>query len=143
MSDSSLNPELRVRLEHLATDCRQRIEQAKPKFGNLPSLKDFPDGACGDASLLLAWHLREHGITEPITYVSSDRMPSHAWIEVEGWLVDITADQRAWGNPPVWILPASQSPFHQKYYPVSRSNADLDQQGPDTRSWIKRALARL
>lgn len=143
MPGAPLNPELRTRLEQLARECRFLLEEAKPRMRNLPNFADFPDGSCGDASLVLAWYLRKHGITEPITYVCSNKRRSHAWLEVEGWLIDITADQQKWGNPPVWILPAKQSPFHQKHEPALRRSADLDKQEPKTRSWVNQALAQL
>lgn len=143
MPESRLNPELRDHLEQLATDCRFLLEEAKPRMRNLPSLKDFPDGSCGDASLVLAWYLHKNGISEPITYVHSNKRRSHAWLEVGGWLLDITADQQSWGNPPVWILPITQSPFHQKHEPANRRDAALEKQDINTRSWIKQALAQL
>lgn len=143
MYKSPLNPELRIRLEKLATECRHLLEQAKPRLRHLPSLADFPLGACGDASLVLAWYLRQHGLTELIAYVCSNEIPSHAWLEVEGWLVDITADQFSSGHPPIWVLPAAQSKFHQEYHPVKHRNADFDKQDAQTQSSISQALACL
>lgn len=59
------------------------------------SLQDFPAGACGDASYLLARYLKEKGCGE-FDYVAGVRWPnfcSHAWLEKDGIIVDITADQ--------------------------------------------------
>lgn len=140
MPETPLNATLRDHLEQLATECRSLLEEAKPRMRHLPNFEDFPNGSCGDASLVMAWYLREHGITEFIEYVSSQKTPSHAWLEVEGWLLDITADQRAWGNLPVWIMPAAQSPFHEKHYPVDRRDADLDKQCSQTKSAVRQAI---
>lgn len=50
------------RIRQLATDFRQAIERC-PR-ANLPiEFADFPHGACGDATLLLAKYLQDNGHT--------------------------------------------------------------------------------
>jgi hypothetical protein len=63
--------------------------------GGLVVLKDFPHGACGDASILLGQYLLDQELGE-WTYVSGSRssdQQTHAWIEKDGLIADITADQ--------------------------------------------------
>jgi hypothetical protein len=59
------------------------------------SFASFPRGACGDSSELLGEYLRDSGFGH-WTYVSGaihNPFQSHAWIERDGVIVDITADQ--------------------------------------------------
>ena len=58
-------------------------------------MKNFPHGSCGDTSILLGQYFFDQslGLWE---YASGEREPdlhSHAWLERDGLIVDITADQ--------------------------------------------------
>lgn len=85
-------------IEQQAKLFRVAIESCEPN--HLPvTLQDFPRGSCGDASLLLAKHLQNQGIW-PLTYVCGEmtidekgKFHSHAWLEIEDIIIDITADQ--------------------------------------------------
>lgn len=61
----------------------------------LVSLSDFPRGACGDASELLGQYLADSGLGtwNYASGIRSEPFWSHAWVERDGWLLDITADQ--------------------------------------------------
>lgn len=83
-------------LEEFATACRLGIEgwaeSTKGWFRN------FPKGTCGDVSHIIGMHLqRRLGIEAQ--WVSAQGHPqlkpqqTHAWIEVCGFVVDITYDQ--------------------------------------------------
>lgn len=71
----------------------------------------FPRGACGTVSEVLARLLREH-VGLDARYVAGEVHPdsdgSHAWVEVGGVVVDITADQ--FGLPAVIVT--IESPWH-------------------------------
>ncbi len=60
----------------------------------------FPEGSCGDATQLLGAYLADEGFGT-FTYVSGWRGHpnsggySHAWLEADGIIVDITAEQFA------------------------------------------------
>lgn len=71
---------------------RDGIESCKPKFKAI-SLREFPLGSCGDTSDLLGMYLQQSlGIrTEYVAGWLDGR--SHAWLEFEGLVIDITADQ--------------------------------------------------
>ena len=78
-----------------ATRFRQMIEEAD--WSNLTiEFEKFPECSCGDASTLLAQYLIDAGYDTP-TYVSGEiveptRLLSHAWIELDDIVLDITAD---------------------------------------------------
>lgn len=77
----------------------------------------FPLGACGDASELLGQYLTDSGLGE-WTYVSGMRGGStHAWIERDGVVVDITADQFADVASPCIVTRASQ--WHMQWIPIA------------------------
>lgn len=82
------------RVRELAAAFRAAIVRCEPR--KLPfGLREFPAGACGDASLLLAQFLEDLGF-RGATYVAGlrDRY-THAWLELEDLIVDITVDQFA------------------------------------------------
>lgn len=94
----------------------------------LVSLRDFPSGACGDAAPLLGQFIQEQGYGEWL-YVSGCRegdYHSHAWLERDGWLLDITADQFPDVSDPVIL---TQDPtWHSQflYAPMKRRTASID-----------------
>ena len=80
----------------LAKGFRDGIEQADRCMLGI-SFQDFPLGSCGDAAPLLGRYLKDNGASE-VTYVLGERghgdsRQSHAWLLVDGCIVDITADQ--------------------------------------------------
>ncbi len=91
-------------LHALATTFRTAILACPPE-SLLPTLRDFPLGACGDASILLGEFLHERGAGE-WDYLAGERngdQHSHAWVEQNGLIIDITADQFADVEEPVII----------------------------------------
>jgi hypothetical protein len=87
-----------ARLRDCAARFRGAIEECDPK-SLTEGMKDFPIGACGDATPLLGTYLTEQGLGT-FTYVLGLRAHngingshSHAWLEASGIIVDITADQ--------------------------------------------------
>ncbi|MEI9973783.1 MAG: hypothetical protein WDO73_18050 [Ignavibacteriota bacterium] len=57
----------------------------------------FPENVCGEICFLLGHYLRENGFPAA-EYVNGIRLSdgrSHAWIETDGIIVDITSDQFA------------------------------------------------
>ncbi|WP_394165438.1 hypothetical protein [Neptunomonas phycophila] len=74
---------------------RSAIELLKDELDR-PDFEAFPLGACGAASGLLGAYLDELGLGR-FHYVcgrtSGQNWISHAWLELDGWILDITADQ--------------------------------------------------
>lgn len=81
----------------------------------------YPRGSCGHCAELLAFHLNQRfGIVPDYVcavFYGEDgtRETSHAWIEWNGLIVDISGDQFGW--PPVIV--SRHSPQHE------RGNADV------------------
>ncbi|GAA1843477.1 hypothetical protein [Asanoa iriomotensis] len=79
-------------VRRVAGKLRAALEQ-----GNLPlvSLTAFPRGACGDTCELLGQFLVDEGLGQSLYYSGQRDVPlqSHAWLERDGLILDITADQ--------------------------------------------------
>jgi hypothetical protein len=99
------NPSDDEEIRVLATAFRKALEKGDHKaWGD--TWKEFPRGVCGNASEILGRFLRERMGDKP-TYVCGVRClddtpeASHGWLEINGLIVDITADQ--FGGPPVVV----------------------------------------
>lgn len=89
------------KLKKIASNFRTAIEIAKDhgEFKSIVPFSRFPRGCCGDTSDLLAQYLLEHHINS--LYVCGNRYfpdpdegtQSHAWLVVNGLIIDITGDQ--------------------------------------------------
>lgn len=94
--------ELKVSLNQLVCRFRTAIENVMKTVWVPENLRGFPHGCCGTISELLGEHLNSLDIGE-FYYVCGDKDGgSHAWLEVYGLVVDITADQFE-GRPPVFV----------------------------------------
>ena len=79
-------------IKKIVANFRNAIFKTKD-ISPLIGLRDFPEGGCGDSSLLLGHHLNKLGY-ESLLYISGYKGDcSHAWIEMGNLIVDITADQ--------------------------------------------------
>jgi hypothetical protein len=117
-----------ARLVEMATKFRKALE-AVPRDKRPITLESFPRGACGDASLLLGALFVDCGITG-FNYVCGERgdiadnsWTSHAWLQSEDWIVDVTADQFA--DAPAGVIVAKGSPWHAGFNIESTSPADF------------------
>jgi hypothetical protein len=106
-----------VQLRAIATRFRGAIEVALPRLQCVEwvAFKRFPNGACGDACDMLGQFLRERHKLKSV-YVSAnkpgDGIRTHAWLEADGLIIDITADQKQFpGNRP-GVIVSHDSPFH-------------------------------
>lgn len=81
-------------LRREATAIRQAFEQCQLDGDQRYINTFFPDGCCGVAASILGHHFLTLGLPQ-VRRVSGlrDDNQSHAWVEVENWIVDITADQ--------------------------------------------------
>lgn len=87
---------------NLAIRFRTALDRVDRAIWQRVTVTSFPKGACGHASELLGRHLRERLSVEP-TYVAKDNdapggswRGSHAWLELDGLVIDITGDQFGW-----------------------------------------------
>lgn len=101
-----------------ARDAATRFRAALEQGGlRLVSLRDFPHGACGDVSELLGQYLADSGLGtwSYASGIRSEPFWSHAWVERDGWLLDITADQFPDVAPPVLLT--DDRTWHQRQFP--------------------------
>ena len=80
-------------LYKLASQFRNALDQLE--WSQMPDgFKDFPAGTCGNISNILAEYLYECGVTGVELVIGTNALHgSHAWLEISGVIVDITADQ--------------------------------------------------
>ena len=82
---------------------------------NLPvTFRNFPRGSCGDTCEVLAEILRElgHGSSQ-YKVGRRENGNSHAWLEINSVIVDITADQFDEISDPVYIGPSN--PWYESF----------------------------
>lgn len=92
---------------------------------NLPDYKmPFPMGWCGATSRALGAYLIERGYSS-VDYVFGYRGDiSHAWLEIDGWIIDITADQ--FGDFAERVFVSRDRSFHNTFTDVDRRPATLE-----------------
>lgn len=111
------------KLTVLATTFRTAIVKCDPK-SLIITLHNFPRGACGDASLLLAKYLRENGCGE-FQYVVGGRCGhSHAWLLKGDIIVDLTADQ--FKDQPEAVLVTRDHGWHNTFEFTEQREANYE-----------------
>lgn len=107
----------------LVSDLRDTITKMGPdEFPQSSFLLRFPYGCCGDASNLLAKLLRENDIE--FEYVWGMRgEQSHAWLECDDLIIDITADQ--FPDIKEKIIVTNDKSWHNNFKGQSRSDGDF------------------
>lgn len=107
---------IRKRIELVAGQVRRFLEpqwEEWHRHEGSPSLLTPSQGTCGRSSLFLQEALRAEGLIAEFVagspsegqqgYWLDGAWHGHAWVEVDGWIVDVTADQ--FGAPPVVVTP--------------------------------------
>lgn len=139
------------KIERATRRVRAAIE-AMPSAARPIGFRDFPSGACGDASLVLAECLLRLGLGE-FSYVVRFRSGrdnhsrlSHAWLERGELVVDITADQFL--DAPSAVVVAIGSEWHATferdacYPPCPARLATWHRGGIDELRWFSESLLR-
>lgn len=121
------------------TKFRNALECAD--LGFLPTLADFPCGSCGDASLLLGQFLRDSGFGD-FDYVCGEkfhdnRTQTHAWLQRDGLIIDITADQFDDVDSPILIT--NDHAWHSQFVSEVKHVAGWEIYDDHTRSTLTRA----
>lgn len=99
---------------------RDAVEHVISVHGAPMHIRDFPRGCCGITSELLGDYLNTLEMGE-FQYVSSARDgASHAWLEVDGLVVDITSDQFA-ERPRIYV--DRSDTWYQSWEQLSRNKA--------------------
>lgn len=112
--------ELLLRLAHRF---RCAILRSNPRTGRLITLRDFPVGACGDASLLLAKYLQVNGCGRPLYVVGKRNGLVHAWLQLGDLTIDITADQ--FDDQDAGVIVSAESAWHLSFNGKIYSVADF------------------
>jgi hypothetical protein len=109
---------------NLANRMRNALEAIAPNMAPTPfppSWHIFPKACCGDTSNLLAAYLAEHGFhdfTYVMGYFKKSGGPSHAWLDGNGLIIDITSDQFSDRVPkalgPVYV--STKRDWHDQYF---------------------------
>jgi hypothetical protein len=112
----------------IACAFRKAIE-AVPPDARPVGMQRFPHGSCGDASLLLGAYLKDNQI-EGFEFVCGERgvheegtWTSHAWLQHENCVIDITADQ--FSDSPSAIIVADPSPWHASFEAGAPEESDF------------------
>ncbi|MFG0337706.1 hypothetical protein ACF8FF_07210 [Pseudomonas sp. zjy_13] len=85
----------------VARSFREALDAQKRDGVLPPHMQKFPTCCCGVISELLGEYLAAAGVSS--TYVvGKNQIASHAWLEVDDLVVDLTADQFE-GRPPVFV----------------------------------------
>ena len=112
-------------MDEAVADAARRFRRAAEQGGLVSvGLQAFPRGACGDTSELLGQYLLDSGLGEWTYRFGWFSGHSHAWLERDGVVVDITADQFAEGLPPV-IVTLDHS-WHARFDRMGSHVAGLD-----------------
>lgn len=124
----------------LTVKFRFAMEQARPSLPD--GMRMFPAGACLDTSLLLGTYLKENGCGTFDLLRSewpAEKIGSHAWLERNGWIIDITADQFPDINKPVIVT--QDRTWHSRYSPLPPREADYRIQDEHTAALLGRAYS--
>ena len=80
-------------------------------------------GMCAIASRALCTVLRSHGYRAKFV-LAQYGLGSHCWVELDGWIIDITATQFESNYPPVHIVSISldDGPINDRYRLCERCN---------------------
>jgi hypothetical protein len=83
-----------------------------------PLRVSFPVGCCKSTSWMLAHHLTRLGEADDIKFVSGGRaQETHIWLLVDGFIVDLTADQFKDEHRPVIVVADGESAWHDTFKP--------------------------
>jgi hypothetical protein len=116
--------------------------------GLLPiTFEEFPRGSCGDATLLLAKYLQHSGlglfnyVCGSIHEGAERGFQSHAWLQREDIIVDITADQFDGVREPV-IVTRDHS-WHDRFDAKVHNVADYEVYDANTQSILSAAYENI
>lgn len=114
-----------------STAMRKAIEREKNNielFGNV--IKDFPFGCCNVASIVLGIYLsKKEIVTNYICGIREDG--SHGWLDYNGLIIDISADQYVEIVEPVIVT--YKSHFHKTFRQYGKHPAILEYYGGETK----------
>ena len=115
--------------EKLAREFRSAILRCDRK--DMPiGMQDFPNGACGDTSLLLSKYLQKNGLPGFEYVCGAIGTSTHAWLEGYGLIVDIVAD--GFDGAQDEIIVTKRSRWHEEFEIEDRHTSDFNEYDPRT-----------
>lgn len=114
-----MNADDEITLEEFCGAARRGLELLR--YQETSAFRDFPKGQCGNASEMLGLLLKERlGLTSTYVckfrYGTNKQMQTHAWLEGDDHLIDLTHDQFTGTGQIGWIFPKSNR-WHQRTFP--------------------------
>ena len=91
-------------LDDIAKKFRATFETEHSNI-KLPFFEDFPKNCCEGASCFLAFYLMDKYPEKDVSVIhgkSSDGIENHYWVEVDGFIYDLTADQFEEVDKPIY-----------------------------------------
>lgn len=129
--DIDLHPQMPILLDTFVLEAKLRkigrlirdIIEITPQAKRTSHMEEFPSGACGDCSLIMGTYLLQNGFQNVEYVVGKDGEQSHAWLECDGVIVDITADQ--FGPEIQQIIVTKDKTWHSKFSNQQRDCCDF------------------
>lgn len=110
---------IRKSISKIAKEMRIALEKASKLSSSL--VMTFPNGCCGTASDFLSKYLEQNGIrTTYVAGMKTNRI-THAWLEYDDLIIDITADQ--FPEIDEKVLVSRNRHWYEQYERISRSEA--------------------
>jgi len=114
----------------MAMRFRAAIESIPPEARPI-CMQSFPRGACGDTALLFGAFLVDQEVSG-FKYIRGERgsqendtWTTHAWLQRDDLVVDLTADQ--FPDAPAGVIVSSQSIWHAQFQTEVGSESDFRQ----------------
>jgi hypothetical protein len=118
-----MNSSLQQMLFELAFRFRLAILRSTPSTCRLATLQEFPRGACRDASLLLAKYLQVNNCGSSFYVLGERQGHDHAWLQLDAFIIDITADQ--FEDQDASVIVSSDSSWHASFNGKIHNVADF------------------
>lgn len=118
-----MNDSFLANLINLAFRFRLAILRSVGTTNFLVTLREFPRGACGDASLLLAKYLQVNNCGQSFYVLGERHGQHHAWLQLEEYIIDITADQ--FDDQDAGVIVTTDSPWHASFNGKIHNVADF------------------
>jgi hypothetical protein len=111
----------------IAKTCRDAFDKAD--LSSAPGyLPKFPNACCGWACRLIGYYLKKELKFEPLHVCASRGVPGapdigHEWIELNGTIIDITADQ--FSDQSQAVIVTNNSTWHQSWQVNTKEEVPL------------------
>ena len=108
-----------------------------------PELSNFPRAACGSTVLILNAVI-EHELGSSGQYVAGVRSTdeqSHAWLELDDLIIDLTANQ--FSDVTESVIVTRDREWHDQFREITRPSARLMEYDPETRERFEKLLQRI